>query len=198
MKTSLRAVVEELSEQAGFTILLNTAELEACGIDMDTPVTIEGEMSVREFLRRLFDMLPDQPCAYTVRENSIEITSAEDADADPAIRYYDLAFVLPNDSHLDSVLNAIQSSIDPDSWLQSGGTNSISIVGSMLIISCPEILHQKIEIMLARIAAMNKENLEVAPPRESYMGGMGGMGGGMGGMGGGMGGMGGGGMGGMF
>ena len=62
----------------------------------------------------------------------------------------------------------------------NGGASSISPVGSMLIISCDEPSHQKIEVMLSRIAAMNKANLEreSAPPQSITSGGMGMMGGG--------------------
>ena len=192
-ETPFNAAITDVSEQAGLEIILNKTELENMSVDIEAPISMSGVMSVREFLRRLPQNF-DGPTGYIVREKSIEITSQENADAEPAIRYYDLAFVLPNDSHLDSVMNAIQMSIDPDTWLSAGGSNSISTVGSMLIISCPEVIHQRIEIMLARIASINKKNLEVEAPRrdyEYYPGGMGGMGGGMGGMGGG-------GMGGMF
>ncbi len=174
----LGEVLKEVGEKANVTILANKLELDLMGIDMEMPVTMSGKMSVREFLRRLPQSLSEQT-TYMVREDSIEITSLESADSEPAIRYYDLAFVLPNDSHLDSVTNAIQMSIDPDTWLEVGGTNTIANVGSMLIVTCPETVHQRIESMLARIASMNKQNLEVQSPRRQPAmqpaGGMGGM-----------------------
>lgn len=189
----LRQALEDVSESTGLPILLDTVELMLVGIDPESPVTVEGQdISVREFLRRLFKSVEsaDEGMAYTVHEGSIEVTSKEAADQDPAIRYYDLAYVLPNDSNLPSVVNAIEQSVAPDSWLSAGGSYTISNVGSMLIISCDEPSHQKIERMLSRIAAMNKANLEKAAPQNTPsgaggMGGMGGMGGGMGGMGGG-------------
>ena len=191
--TPLRDALKAVSEMTQLTILINVAELGAIGCDPDAPITVQGKMSVREFLRRAFQTsAADAGLGYSVHESSIEITSLEAADRDAPIRYYDLSYVLPNDSHLRSVIIAIQQSIDPDSWLEVGGTNTISQVGSMLIIACPEPAHQKIEVMLARIAALNKNNLEKhsarpQPPATRSPGGMGGMGGmGMGGMGGGM------------
>ena len=64
----------------------------------------------------------------------------------------------------------------------------------MLIVSCDEPAHQKIEVMLSKIAAMNKANLEKNSAEGMPGGGLGSQmgGGGMGGMGGGMGGGGGG------
>lgn len=197
----MRQVLNDISDMTGLTILLDTVELESAGINPESEVNISGEMSVREFLRRLFKSVDSgSGMAYTVHESNIEITSSEAASADPAIRYYDLAYVLPNDTHLSSVVNAIEQTISPESWMSAGGTGTISPVGSMLIISCDEPSHQKIEVMLSRIAAMNKANLERASVHPKYQagGGMstgmgGGMGGGMGvGMGGGMGGGGGG------
>jgi len=182
--TPLRQVLDEIGQTTGLPILLDTVELGVAGIDPESPVTVKGvDISVREFLRRLFKSIEnaDAGLAYTVHEGSIEVTSMEAADRDPAIRYYDLAYVLPNDSHLQSVVSAIEQSCDPEHWVSAGGTNSISNVGSMLIISCREPEHQKIEVMLSRIAAMNKANLEKVSPQKPHQPanpGMGGMGGG--------------------
>ncbi|MDX1926648.1 MAG: RNA polymerase sigma factor, partial [Pirellulaceae bacterium] len=184
--TPLRQALEEVSESTELPILLDTVELALAGIDPESPVSVKGQdISVREFLRRLFKSVEnaDAGMAYAVHEGSIEVTSKEAADQDPAIRYYDLAYVLPNDSNLPSVINAIEQSVSPDSWLSAGGSYTISNVGSMLIISCDEPSHHKIERMLSRIAAMNKANLEKAVPQNTPSG-PGGMGGGMGGMGG--------------
>lgn len=183
--TALIQVLEEMSDTTGLPILLDKVELGVVGIDPEAPVTLKGtEITVREVLRRLFKSIEnaDAGLAYTVHEGSIEITSREAADSDPAIRYYDLAYVLPNDSHLQSVINAIEQSIAAESWMSAGGNYTISSVGSMLIIACDEPSHQKIELMLSRIAAMNKANLEKASPQKQapmYQGGMGGGGGGM-------------------
>ncbi len=159
----LRQALESVSEMTGLAILIDLPELGAIGASPDVQVTIQGKMSVREFLRRAFQTSnADAGLAYTVHESSIEITSLNAADRDAPIRYYDLSYVLPNDSHLWSVIHAIQLTIAPDSWLEAGGTNTISQVGSMLIIACPEPAHQKIEMILARIAAVDKSNLEKA------------------------------------
>lgn len=180
----LQQVLTEVGDMTNLTILLDTDELGNVGIDPESPVTINGSMSLREFLRRLFKSVGEgsDGLAYTVHESNIEITSVEGANADPAIRYYDLAYVLPNDTHLPSVISAIEQTISTDSWTSAGGTYTISPVGSMLIISCDEPSHQKIEEMLSRIAAMNKVNLEKASAQRlqpTYQGGMGMGGGGM-------------------
>jgi hypothetical protein len=185
--TPLSVAMQEVGEMIGVTIALDTVGLGEVGVDPNTPVKIGGEMSVREFFRRSLKSIESAPTglAYTVNESNIEITPLESAE--PAIRYYDLAYILPNDSHLLSVVSAIEQSISPDSWAPNGGTNTISSVGSMLIISCDEPSHHKIEMMLSRIATINKMNLEKASPQKPLPAfqGMGGLGGGTGGMGGG-------------
>ena len=194
--TPLRQVMQDVGEMVNLSIILDSIELLEAGIDPEAPLTLSGEMSVREFLRRTFKSIESASgnMAYTVHESSIEITSREAADADPAIRYYDLAYVLPNDTHVSSVISAIEQTISTESWTNNGGTNTISPVGSMLIVSCDEPAHQKIEVMLSKIAAMNKANLEKNSAEGMPGGGLGSQmgGGGMGGMGGGMGGGGGG------
>lgn len=188
---SLRVVVDNLSEETGFQFVINETELDAIGLDQDTPISGTGKGSIRAMLKRI---LTPHDLVYKVSESCIFITSVDDAERGPTTRFYDLAYILPNSANVDSLTNAIQQSIDPDGWLQAGGMSTIVMVGSMMVASCPDSTHERIEIFLHQISKMNPKNIETAPPLQpSY-----GMGGGMGGMGGGMGGMGGGGQGGMF
>ena len=188
-------MVQSLSDETRTAFELNTTALDALAIDPDTPINLVGQSSVRECIRRLGAALD---LTYVVNESTIEITTTEDAQQRLNMRFYDLSYVLPNSANSQALVNAIQQTIGPDTWSASGGTNSISLVGSMMIVSAPDTTHQSIEILLLNISKMNPMNASKptsqnnsSPGMFGLGGGMGGMGGGMGGMGGGMGGMGG-------
>ncbi len=160
----LANVAEWLTEQSGVQFEVNLSEIELLGVDPEQPVSVKGHASVKELLRR---MLGPLELSYLVTESTIEITSKDAAEADPAIRFYDLAYVLPNASNAEALVNAIQQSADPDSWLAAGGTSSISIVGSTMIVAAPQSTHQKIEVILLNLTKMNRRNVENAPPQLS-------------------------------
>ena len=166
--TSLQAVIEDIAGELNVQIEISTDELDLLGVDVETPVTASGRGPMRELFRRILKPLE---LTYRVNESSIEITSKEDAAANPAIRFYDLSFILPNTANLDSLQNAIQQSIDPDSWYDNGGTSSITNVGSMMVVGAPEETHQKVEVFLMKIGQMNPKNLESPVGKRSLGGG---------------------------
>ncbi|MEM7475544.1 MAG: RNA polymerase sigma factor [Planctomycetota bacterium] len=174
-QTPLQQVAEELSDQLNVDVEINGVELELLGIDLDTPVTASANSSVRDLFRRILEPLE---LTYRVNESSIEITSIDHAQMKPAIRYYDLSFVLPNTVHLASIKDATINSISPDSWVENGGNASISFVGPMMIVGAPETIHEQLEILLMNIAAMNPANLEKGSPSAGSGFGGGGFGGG--------------------
>jgi hypothetical protein len=188
--TPLDQVLKSISGQVGIDIQIDAAEFKNAGANTQIPVSVKGTITIKELLRRVIVQVDTADLDYIVRESCIEVTTVEAADSDPQLRYYDLAFVLPNSANADAIIAAIQNSIDPDSWMTNGGTYSISVVGSMLIVSAAESSHDRIEKLLSKVARMNRKNLEsaIAQPTPAT-GGMGGMAGGMGaGLGGGMGG----------
>ena len=176
-------VAHKLSEELGVEVEVDVNELDLIGVDPGQPITFRGRGSAREIFRR---MLTQYDLTYRVTESTIEITSRDAADADPSTRFYDLAYILPNPSNADAVINAIEQSVDPDSWVNAGGTSSIVLVGSMMVVSAPDSTHQKLELVLINLAQMNPKNVEKPTPQPSYgvgfgggavMGGVGGGGG---------------------
>ncbi|GAB5402217.1 MAG: hypothetical protein Aurels2KO_04480 [Aureliella sp.] len=183
--TPLANLASQLAVDAGVAIRINRQELEAFGVDSDTPVSVEGEMPLREAFRIILTPLE---LTYRATESGIEITSIDDADSRPNIRFYDLAYILPNSANADALVNAIQQSVEPDCWHANGGTSSVVLVGSMMIVSSRDTVHQQIETMLLHIRRMNPSNAATPVGPSSSYGPMYGGGGGMGGFGGGGGG----------
>lgn len=189
-ETPLSQVIQLLSKMADAEIYLDEAGINAeLGLTPDEPITlVSTEASLREILRRVGQNLG---LSYLVTESGIVVTTIDIAESVGSMRFYDLSYILPNSANIAAVVQAIEQTIHPDSWMSTGtGTSSISIVGSMMIVNAPDITHQHIEVMLVNLSLMNPKN--AAQPVEPFgLGGslgrqlMGGMGGGMGGMGGG-------------
>lgn len=155
-QTSLQEVARWLTEQTGTDFVLNVAEIELEGLaDIDSPITAKGRGSVREILRQILDPLE---MTYIVNESNIELTTKDNANEEPRIRFYDLSYILPNSANLTALTAAIGQSVAPLDWDTQGGQSTMSIVGSMMIVSAPDMTHHRIEMMLSNISKMNPRN----------------------------------------
>ncbi len=175
--TPLNRVLEIMQDDSKIAIYLNQAELDNDGVPPDTPVTFSvPECSYREALEL---MLKPLGLTYRIREFGLEITTeASVDDSSGSVRTYDLSFLYRDSSNVDALINTIVNSIEPDRWIHNGGAMSISVVGSMLVVSCPDSTHYKIEDLLRSLAKMSPENstpqVTIRNPATQGMGGMGG------------------------
>ena len=149
---ALQEVMQEFSKELAVQVEIDLVALEELGIEEDLPITISGEGTVRDLFRR---MLHPLELTYRVNESTIEITSQEEADENPAVRLYDLSYV-QSTMDLDAIHNAIMQTIDPDSWPMGGG--GIYFVGSMLVIAAPEERQLKVQMLLSKLSKMNPQN----------------------------------------
>jgi hypothetical protein len=186
----LRDTMEYLRTNLDIPILIDAKSLEEQGLSLDEPVSLAlPAMQVRSILLL---MLKPMDLCFQVENEVLRITSREKAGA---IRYYDMSFLMPDDSMMPSLVRLIESTISPDEWHNAGGTSTIQVFGSMLVVRTHEENHIAIEELLKSSTDQAKSNLKpskIQPggiPPGAAAGGMGGggMGGGMGG--GGMGGM---------
>jgi hypothetical protein len=102
---------------------------------------------IQEVLMRTLDQ---QGLAYRVFDHHIHITTKSAASDYTGIRYYDMAYVQPNNKLTREIMLAIENSIDPDHWANNGGTGRLFSVGQLLIVRTTENYHLEIERMLAR------------------------------------------------
>ena len=146
---ALRLVTEDLADQTKISFFVNQTELDLLGVDPDTPITFSAtEATVEEALRMILDPFE---LTYRITEIGIEITSKDAAESDPAIRYYDMAWVLDSSNDAPALIRTIQQSIDPDSWIQMGGTNTIQAVGSVMVVAAPDSTQRKIETLFGHL-----------------------------------------------
>ncbi len=184
----LNTVLKALSGDLKVQFWIDQVELDTLGVAVDSPITMQmSGLTLRQALKLILEPLE---LTYVVHENWITITSKDSADSKPNIAYYELSHILPNSAQVDSLMVAIEMQIEPDSWLSGGGTSSLMIVGSLLIVSAPETTQEQIAALLGRIAKTSRKNLSttkpfdnrfypVAPVPGTPTQGPGGMGGGM-------------------
>lgn len=109
----------------------------------------QSKGTLREFLRRSLE--PNQ-LTYIVHESYVEITTVEIAKISPVVRYYNLSFVLPDNQLRASVIQAIESSVNPDTWQNAGGDSSIFPIGPLLVVSTTEANHLEVEQLLSQLS----------------------------------------------
>ncbi|GAB5401823.1 MAG: hypothetical protein Aurels2KO_00540 [Aureliella sp.] len=153
----LRTVVTLMADTLGIPIWINAAELEAFGVDLDTPVNLDlsTEVSLRSALRI---MLTPLELTYIPRNEVLEITSIDDAHSDLMTRQYDLAYLLPNSSSVEAVHKTIHYSVHPDTWAMFGGNSSIVQIGSSMVVIAPYHVHERVEKLLSQLMRMNSTN----------------------------------------
>jgi hypothetical protein len=65
---------------------------------------------------------------------------------------------LAEDAFQATFLILLNQSVAPLDWDTQGGQSTMSIVGSMLVVSAPDMTHHRIEMMLSHISQMNPGN----------------------------------------
>jgi RNA polymerase sigma factor (sigma-70 family) len=190
----LSEFAHKISEVLELDVILNERALEDAGISPDEMISIQRVKAARakDLLKQILDPLE---CTYIIKYDALVITT-KDSSSSETLAYYDLSYVLPDNSTIPDLMESIQTSVTPDVWERNSGSSTMTILGSMLIVRAPHESHEGVEELLRQISKQSKENLK--PYKTSGPLNSGGAVGGMGGMGGGMGGMGGGGMGGMM
>lgn len=171
-KTQLEIALQDIAQQAGFQLGIHAAELDLIGLHSDDTISFgPAGGTAQQLLRQILDPIE---LTYVSGPQGILVTSQDAADSTPVHRYYDLTWVLPTGSQAKSLVDAVELTIDPDSWLAVGGTSRIQLVGSIMVVAAPDSTQSKIEEMLAnlhrlRARAGESESQDAAeqPPKDA-------------------------------
>lgn len=179
-ETPLQDVTLCLAKKCGIdNIVLDVRALDAVGIGSDTPVTrrLKG-VSVRSALRMI---LWDLELAYVIRDDALVITTAEEAEAHPVARVYEVSDLVDappareppsdrpagNGEALERLVDAVVTTVAPDSWDEAGGPGTICGLHYgdkyVLVVSQTEEVHDAVEGLLAMLR-------HVRPGAASYCG----------------------------
>ena len=161
----LRDVVDYISKQSGLEIQIDDKALSESVIATDTPITIRlRDVRMKNALRLLLHPLQ---LTFIVRDEVALITTQADADQNLRIRIYPVGDLLACESgsmdvdprcDFDSLIDAIQFTVLPNTWDAVGGPGSITpYEGAFaLVVSQTEDAHNLLEPLLARLRAVRK------------------------------------------
>jgi hypothetical protein len=155
-KTPLNLFFQTLSEQLGIAILIDEKGLEDETIKPEEPVTADRtDTRARDIIRQVLEPLN----LTTVVKGEALVVTNKKISAN-IIRYYDLSFILPNNTVTNDLIHAIEALITPETWVNAGGTSMMSMVGSVLVVRANEETQEELATFLRQIAKQNATNLK--------------------------------------
>jgi hypothetical protein len=162
-ETPLTEVVDDLKQRHGIEIQLDQKGLEEMSVDPSTTQITKSLKGVS--LRSALDlMLRDVGLFYTVKDEVLLITTPDRADSLFVTRMYPVGDMIrapgqsnKEDADYDSLIDLIESSIQPDSWQDSGaGQGSIAPFENkeVLVMSNTEEVHRQVADLLAQLRSV--------------------------------------------
>jgi len=169
--SQLQAVIAAWRAQFQINIVVDEKQLSEAGVTLDTPLSLELQ-NVR-FESLLETILEPQDLDFVVCADHILVTTRDGAQAKPQIRMYpvqDLVLGLKGGRVVvdyDTLIQAITSTIDSDTWEENGGYGSLEPVSGSgaLVVSQTRRVHRQVEAFLAAVReARDAQGIEVLPP----------------------------------
>jgi uncharacterized protein YggL (DUF469 family) len=179
--TQLGDVAAHLSEKYAVPIQLDLAALEADGKNSETLVTKKMRgVNLKQVLRATLD---EQGLTYVVRFDQLTITTKAAAETMVRTRVYPVhdLVLIPADSstvqaNVESLIEVITSSVSPETWRESGGTQGDykhfegnGVIG--LAITHTDEAHERIEQLLANLRAAQTDPVRQIQASQAAAGG---------------------------
>ncbi len=175
----LSGVIKFFDATIDITFMIDLKSLDEEGLTPDEPITMNRPPTrVRDALPMILNPLG---LRYVIEREAVIITSAKANGG--TIRFYDLSYILTDSGLTTEIITLIEGVISPDKWQNAGGNDSITRLGSMLVVKTDEESHLVIESILRAINKQSPANLKprafldkpASKPAENEKGKMGGM-----------------------
>lgn len=151
---TLTNVLESLGEELKVEFVIDAAGLENEMITPEEPVTIDRtDVRGKDVLRQIL-----VPLNLTTKIEWEAIVVTQKRDYANINRYYDLSAILPDNSLVKQLIEAIETTVAPDGWLNAGGDATISMVGSVMVVRAIEETQEEVAALLREVAKQNTEN----------------------------------------
>ena len=124
-ETPLDEVVEHLKKLLKIEIQLHKRSLGDEGLDIDTPISFQ--VSGISAAAAMDLMLRDLDLTYTIKDNYLQIlTESAEEELSLSVKLYDVADLVDDHDGFDLLIEAITSTISPESWDIVGGPGCIA------------------------------------------------------------------------
>lgn len=157
-ETPLHDVRDFIRDLVKVNVELDGKALDDYGIGEDVPVTFKAKkMRLKSALRHILDPLDLSHC---VRNGAIVITTPEAEDDRMIVQTYNVGDLLAGDNPLvehggafakDTLIEAITSMVEPDTWEDVGGPGSLNFFGKLLVVSQSWQVQQEVEQTLSTL-----------------------------------------------
>jgi hypothetical protein len=156
----LSDVISRFATALDMPIIMDEKALEEELISLDEQITLNlsKEISFRSALKLVLEPLN---LTWVIEDEVMRITSTRWNSAN-VLRTYDLSQILPDNSTVLELVTIIERAV-PGSWDAAGGTSTLSVFGSLLVVSCPEDTHEGIEKTLYLLGNQAPQNIKPAP-----------------------------------
>jgi hypothetical protein len=148
----LEDAAHQIQAITGLQIAIDQRALEEIGLSIDQPVSVSvSGVPLRSFLNMLLRQLD---LTYMTKDNVLTFTTIEAAEASLQTRIYWLEGTGRASGDYQPIINAIQSTIVPDTWEALGGPSTIVPLGPAqgsrpaIIVSSIYQVHHEIEMLL--------------------------------------------------
>ncbi len=154
-KTPFREAIDYLQEKTGQSIILDEASMREAMVESDDPVNFPKvkKVQVRTILRKI---LGDRGLTYIIKEGMIQVVTPQKARDSMVVRTYPVADLITpiadfgfigNEmmalQNVQTLINLIQSTVDPAIW-QQGGSIAYQPGVRALVIRAPAELHYQL------------------------------------------------------
>ena len=168
----LTELIDLLAEKTKVPIVIDGRSLCDAGIDPATPVTCDFDgINLRSVLRLL---LRNCDLAYVIRDESIVITTPEEAETVMEVRFYpitDLALFKQKEGppfpDVDSLTRMMTRAVQPKYWAENGGPGSWSEfhlpTGTFLAVSQTRDIQKEVASLLLKVRKMNEQKKDSPP-----------------------------------
>ena len=140
-------VVQVIREMHSIQLVVDRPALEETGLTVDTPVSIN--LQDVQLKNALHLMLADLNLTFIQRNEVVVITTREVAEDTMFTRAYRTESKWT--TGIEDIVASITTNIKPDSWKELGGPGAISILGSGIVVTNSEEVHDKINRLFAQL-----------------------------------------------
>ncbi|MEM8666944.1 MAG: sigma-70 family RNA polymerase sigma factor [Planctomycetota bacterium] len=178
IETPIEEVVKFIGDQSNVPIAIDEFALEEIGISKDEPISMTANsVTLRSAFKR---MLKNRDLTYTVQGETLVITTVDAAENSLITRMYWLEGTGFVRGDYNSIMDLVQTSVNPDTWEALGGPSTMGPVVTKrpgLLISTTYPNHEVIEKFFKALRETHFGDDPVASESATPVGGFGGGGG---------------------
>ncbi len=139
--------------------------LESIGLTLDTPLEFDVDAPPSPLIVSAMIALEPLDCVIQIQNGVTRLTCGYAADESLSVRVYDVSGIISKTSHstrrpaLYQLMETIQTTVDPESWEELGGTATMrpqsSRRGELLCIAATTQTHWKVLVLIDRFHRIN-------------------------------------------